>query len=1027
MRILNGEEAAAGRCMKGWCVNHLLVVAVVFLTSPLGAVSEPFLVKNIASSPDSEASSQSAGFQPCGGLIYFTAADGASGRDLWRTDKTERGTFPLTRISANPYFFSTPRLYAVETGCVFFASLDFAPQIWRTDGTPAGTFPLNVERPAFEVAVVHAGSLFFLADDCKLWRTDGTQGGTQLVAEFCPALFRPALASHQGQLFFLTEEFLGRRLWASDGTQKGTRPVVRLAGPLLDPNLSAPQFFSVGHNLFLAEDQREYSTYLWRTDGTESGTVLLADTERSGFSTLNDHLVFLRGDPETGVEPWISDGTLEGTFLLKDVNPGPGSPFTQNHGRYFPHFFEWRGLLLFIASEPEHGFEPWCTDGTPEGTRLLHDVRPGPADAFDYYDLQANLVFFTAAGDFVLFSANDGEHGVELWRTDGTDEGTRLVADIFPSEPSSYPAKPVVTNNIAVFPAADGIAMFPGIYQYRFELWRTDGTPSGTALLADIWPGPRSSRPSELAAAGNDIIFVANDGTGSEPWLTNGTREGTCLLKDIVPTDASASPESLTDFDGTLAFAATDDSGRVLWLSDGRSTATERLTSTSHPDGFTDARHLVRLGHHLAFAARESEVTRTLFLSDGAGAEPRPVRTFDDVFRIHPFGKLLLLSADDGSGTALWASDGTTTGTRRLTSPREGYPDAFATAGDRVLFLTRDGTYRWALWRTDGTGHGTVLIIGFGDEGPEISSGIIALNDRLFFVLKGCGAAQLWATDGVEGDAEFVADLTPGGRCDYSSVPTGEMAVLDNSVFIVATSRQTGEELFRLSGTSLRPVRDIAEPGGSFPAQLTVVGHSLYFTAFSTEHGTELWRTDGTDAGTTLVKDIAPGPASSDPQSLAAVNGLLAFTADDGRLGREAWISCGTEATTVTLHDIAPGRASSDPRSFTASGDFLFFSANDRIHGAELWAVPLSSLDICTTTGNAHSMDSGCGIGNEAPARGPTWMLLFPVVFGWRRRIPARRRSKIWSGHCRCQGHGPGRRAAEHGVLRRRRAVVPPR
>jgi ELWxxDGT repeat protein len=120
------------------------------------------------------------------------------------------------------------------------------------------------------------------------------------------------------------------------------------------------------------------------------------------------------------------------------------------------------------------------------------------------------------------------------------------------------------------------------------------------------------------------------------------------------------------------------------------------------------------------------------------------------------------------------------------------------------------------------------------------------------------------------------------------------------------------------------------------PSSLTDVGGVLFFIGNDGINGEELWKSDGTEAGTVLVKAINAGSGSSSPTSLTNVGGVLFFSANDGINGRELWKSDGTAAGTVLVADIAnPGGSS--PGNLTDVNGRLFFSATDDTHGQELW------------------------------------------------------------------------------------------
>src|SRR5262249_1727458 len=124
---------------------------------------------------------------------------------------------------------------------------------------------------------------------------------------------------------------------------------------------------------------------------------------------VNGTLFLAADDGVHGIELWKSDGTEEGTVLVKDINPGPGhsSP-------------DWltnvNGTLFFTTFTPETGVELWQSDGSEEGTVLVLDILPGSAGS-----LPRDL---TSVGEMLFFTANDGVHGRELWMAT-TDDGRR--------------------------------------------------------------------------------------------------------------------------------------------------------------------------------------------------------------------------------------------------------------------------------------------------------------------------------------------------------------------------------------------------------------------------------------------------------------------------------------------------------------------------------------------------------------------------------------------------------------------------
>lgn len=155
------------------------------------------------------------------------------------------------------------------------------------------------------------------------------------------------------------------------------------------------------------------------------------------------------------------------------------------------------------------------------------------------------------AGGIAYFNATapNWTLGSELWKTDGTPDGTVLVKDIYPGDEGSRPADLTVVGDLVYFTATDADGR---------ELWKTDGTTAGTVKVRDILPGPSSSFPNSLIAAGHEVIFAASDGlNGSEIWRSDGTVTGTRMVADVTGDSGSSSPSNLALYNNRLYFAAT--------------------------------------------------------------------------------------------------------------------------------------------------------------------------------------------------------------------------------------------------------------------------------------------------------------------------------------------------------------------------------------------------------------------------------------------------------------------------------------
>jgi ELWxxDGT repeat protein len=406
------------------------------------------------------------------------------------------------------------------------------------------------------------------------------------------------LVNMGGTLFFAAGDGIhGRELWRSDGSLAGT-VLVKDIRP--GPRGGAPEdLTAIGGALYFTADDGVHGWELWRSDGTDAGTTLVADirpgsagSPPSGLSGLHGAVLFWADDGSHGREPWRSDGTKAGTGLIKDIRPGsagsePGAPWGGQDVA--------GGLFHFAADDGRHGEEPWVSDGTAAGTRLVKDLAPGRGDSL--------TAEWAALGDIVMFASN----GV-LWRSDGTAEGTSVVKRIpFPDtgvvasmQPEGLTAAggrlyflaPGEAGAPAIWTSDGTTAGTREIHELRTfspwmwktplglmftdgpvgtELWKSDGTAAGTRLVRRFHPSSDEAGPDGLAAVGVRTFFRADDGgTGPELWTSDRTAAGTTLVLDIDPGPVGSLPASLTAIGRQLYFSADDGRhGNELWRSDG--------------------------------------------------------------------------------------------------------------------------------------------------------------------------------------------------------------------------------------------------------------------------------------------------------------------------------------------------------------------------------------------------------------------------------------------------------------------------
>jgi ELWxxDGT repeat protein len=635
------------------------------------------------------------------GPLFFV-----DGTQLWVTDGTLAGTHFVRDVAdlvAAPDFLLS-QSWEVVDGALYI--VDDNGDWLRSDGTAAGTVVLAQLPSDWAPAICHLGSVVYAVTTVGIWRTGGTPETTALVVPLALDFGVEELVEQPGRLFI--QSFPD--LFISDGTAPGTRRIRLPGAPTPDEYTLAPLLdgatFASGGNL------------LWRIDATAQNVTLLRDFEPAdgssgpyGQAVFGGELFFIAQTGPAGQQLVATDGTLAGTRLVAaaalDAYVGEASIsgtagahlFLNAGGRYWATDGTDRGTrslggrdlaygipiaaigdrLVFAGWPRNYGdcdfvdTEPWISDGTPAHTRQILDLNPfygpGGGSQCDDLPLPSDPGPGVSLGDSVLFAADDLIHGRELFVTDGTAAGTRLVADINPA---------TMPNDVTEYqePALIGVG----------------------------------SNPTDFVRYGSGAFFVADDGTtGRQLWFSNGKPRGTYRVVDRGAAPYDSAPHDLVIFQGALYFIAAHDGGEALFRSDATSNGTVLVDDLVLGGEPSFAQGLTVAGGSLFFVAFNETTGSELWVSRGTPGSThlvvdlRPGLLGSAPQNLAAVGGVLVFAADDGLfGLEPWRSDGTAAGTFRLADIAAGSaassPGPFSVLGDLVLFGADDGIHGRELW-----------------------------------------------------------------------------------------------------------------------------------------------------------------------------------------------------------------------------------------------------------------------------------------------------------------------------------------
>jgi len=740
-----------------------------------------------------------------GDQIYFIIKE-KSILHVWKTDGTEAGT---TLVLGDIPYITTSYEGKVNDTFIFTFRPPAAQgsRVWRSDGTAAGTYPItevisgNGGDPGGTLGLTqyieYHNELYFNSRHA-LHKTDGTLENTTTITDLFD--ITPSLVNYAGvieandKLYYTFYAATAHKLdiWESDGTEAGT---IHMYGTSSNSYFLSSNLLAIpGHLVFVSKNQNGGSS-LFKLDVetyiAEEIKEVVADPEQPFIFTNTTNLCRLY---DTGTDEyyliiptdfgestgWATDLTDTATVQLEGLNNS------------FYHFV-YAGDLYFSKTDYVIGLELGTSDGTEPGTFIFYDIDSSPNG-------MSNSVLYTVE-DKLVFNVSQPLTGFELYVYDGIS--TSLLKDIWPGHYPSFPNNFITFHDELYFAANDSI--------HGIELWKTNGTPEGTNLVVDIIEGIANGKPRFLTVFKDELYFIADRDNKSYLCKLQDT-----LVEFITHTGTTSNNFPYDPFEvivsGDFIYFLTDAWGEDLWQSDGTADGTFKLRDLSECEKLTD------VNGHLFFTAYDSTGTRPdfeLWTTDGTTAGTVLVKDIGIEYASSPDelyafkNKLFFTAYTREDGREVWQSDGTENGTVVFTHHNPSSIGSvkqadFCTLGNNLLFTAYDEEHGMELWKTDGTEIGTRLIeeINAGKEGSYPGHKVVIQDQVYYQAYTEENGMELWASDGTHFGTKIVTDILPG---QVNSNPE-QIVGIGDEIFFMASTPSSGRQVWKLNHLPVKTI-----------------------------------------------------------------------------------------------------------------------------------------------------------------------------------------------------------------------------
>ncbi|WP_415325495.1 T9SS type A sorting domain-containing protein [Chryseobacterium sp. MMS23-Vi53] len=595
---------------------------------------------------------------------------------------------------------------------------------------------------------------------------------------------------------------------------------------------------------------------------------------------LNDLIIFAASkNTDEGLEPWVYNSTTQKSTLLKDIFAGYNSGIPPNS-----IFVKLNNKVYFLAQQNYSGYQIWETDGTPAGTVKKQDINSNysidefvvAGNKIFYYQNNALWSFDTASNNSsllktfeysgnvklysynnqVILAANDGISGKEIWKSDGTVAGTALIKDIAPNNGNS------ISNDFKIVTLNNGKFYFMANTATGYMLYESDGTSAGTNPLMPMQNTPQL----EGASGGNYFVFIGFSATngGSEPWISDGTVAGTKLLKDIYPgtTSSMGLNQKFLKLGNKIYFDSSSNGnpgyGNYIWETDGTEAGTVLFNTPINNVLYgksSDGQYLIltKPNEWSRFWITNGNSAQTFEMSALGMTAANGVVDFNSkVYLAGTTAKhgMELYTLDPITQVATLASD--------ISKYESSSPHSYELLNDNLIFIAADREFNNQFYKRDKNTQQITRLSNFTSGSSSVGM-FTNFNDTFFKV------GNFLYTKNSTPNPMSGFYRTDGTSANSIGISTGNTVLYDNTFF----------------------------------ANLN--DNTLLFSGYNNVIGTELWKIDNNSNTFSLVKDISTdsmGSMYNTDSKITVLNGYAYFVAkENGKLA--IWKSDGTEANTT--------------------------------------------------------------------------------------------------------------------------------